>query len=101
MTAIRHTAFTGVASVMVVCRKCGRHSTGLPQSPSYGSQWRKLAGSNGIPGGWAYDKPNLYVPGFEEQFAPHGYVRIEFQGQKISEYVKTPEGANVWIGDLM
>jgi hypothetical protein len=74
--------------------------TGLPMSPSFGSQWRRLEGTGDIPAGWAYDKPNLYVPGFEEDFAPHGFVRLEFQAKKITEYVRTPEGANVWIGDL-
>jgi hypothetical protein len=74
--------------------------TDLPQSPSFGSQWRRLEKSSTAPAAWVYDKANLYVPGFEEQFAPHGYVRLEFQDAKIGEFVRTPEGANVWIGDL-
>jgi hypothetical protein len=36
--------------------------TGLPASPSFGSQWRRLAGTADIPAAWAYDKPNLYIP---------------------------------------
>ena len=74
--------------------------TDLPQSTSFGSQWRRVAARNGAPAAWVYDKANVYVPGFEEQFAPHGYLRLEFQGPKIAEFARTPEGANVWIGDL-
>jgi hypothetical protein len=80
-----------------------------PNSPEFGSQWRQLnpktapndAGDLApIPGAWIYDKNNLYIPGFETEFAPNGFMRLELNGDKLVEYVRTPEDANVWIKEL-
>jgi hypothetical protein len=81
-----------------------------PISPDFGSQWRQLPPKNGpnaagetvpIPGAWIYDNNNLYLPsGLQTQFAPHGFMRLEFDGDQLVEYVRTPLDANVWLGSL-
>jgi hypothetical protein len=73
-----------------------------PTSPDFGSQWRQLAPRNGnIPGAWIYDTNNLYVPGFETDFAPNGFVRLEFNDGQLVEFVRAPDNANVWLKELV
>ena len=69
-------------------------------SGELGSQWKKLAGNANSPAGLILDSPNVYIPGFEEQFTPHGYLRLEFHGAKLTEFVRSPAGANLYIRDL-
>jgi len=73
-----------------------------PISPDFGSQWRYLGSPNGtdIPGGWVLDSPNLWVPGFEADFAPNGYMRLEFRDDRLIEYVRAPRGDNIYLNDL-
>jgi hypothetical protein len=78
-----------------------------PTSPDFGSQWRQLPPKNGpnaagetvpIPGAWIYDNNNIYLPpGLQKQFAPNGFMRLEFDGDRLVEYVKAPDNANVWV----
>jgi hypothetical protein len=35
-----------------------------------------------VPAAWVYDTHNLYIRGFETQFAPDGYIRLEFNGDQ-------------------
>lgn len=82
-----------------------------PGHPEFGSQWRQLQRKEGqndagqtvpIPGAWIYDNNNLYLPsGLQTQFAPHGFMRLEFQDDQIVEYVRTPLNANVWLQSLI
>jgi hypothetical protein len=78
-------------------------------SPEFGSQWRQLPAKDGqnedgdtvpVPGAWVYDTNNIYVPGFETQFVPNGFMRLEFNADKLVEYVRTPANANVWLKEL-
>lgn len=80
-----------------------------PESPEFGSQWRQLPAKDGlndagatvpIPGAWVYDTNNLYVPGFETLFAPNGFMRLEFNGNQIVEYVRAPDNATIWFKTL-
>ena len=80
-----------------------------PISPEFGSQWRQLPAKMAqndagdmvpIPGAWIYDTNNLYIPGFETLFAPHGFMRLEFNGDKLVEYVRSPHNANIWLKEL-
>lgn len=81
-----------------------------PASPQFGSQWRQLPSKNAqndagatvpVPAAWIYDNNNLYVPlELAAQFAPNGFMRLEFSGNQISEYVRTPLDANIWTGTL-
>jgi hypothetical protein len=78
-------------------------------SPEFGSQWRRLLPKTAtndanekvdVPAAWVYDTNNLYIPGFETQFAPNGYMRLEFDGDRLVEYVRAPDSANVWLKEL-
>jgi len=71
-----------------------------PFTDELGSQWRQVAGTGGVPGGFVLDTPNLYVPTFEEQFAPHGFMRLEFNSQSLTEYVRAPDNANIYLKPL-
>ena len=65
-----------------------------------GDSWRRLEKSDHSPGALVLDTPNLYIPGFEEQFSPHGFMRLEFRDQRLIEYVRAPDGANIYLRDL-
>ena len=79
-------------------------------SQEFGSQWRQLlpkdmqndAGDTVcVPAAWIYDTNNLYVPTeFMKQLAPNGYMRLEFSGDRLVEYVRAPDSANVWLKEL-
>jgi calcineurin-like phosphoesterase family protein len=71
-----------------------------PFSPELGSNWRKITGTPDIPSAYLLDSANLYVPTFEAQFAPHGYMRLEFQNDRLTEYVRAPDAANIYLEDL-
>lgn len=74
-----------------------------PESTDFGSQWRYLASpeNTDIPGGWVLDTANLWVPGFEREFAPNGYMRLEFRDDQLIEYVRAPDGANIYLKELL
>jgi hypothetical protein len=72
-----------------------------PYSNDFGSQWRQLLKKGDIPGGLALYENNLYVPGFETQFEPHGFMRLEFDGDPLIEYVRSPLGSNLYFQDLL
>lgn len=71
-----------------------------PASPRFGSQWRQLASRNGVPGAWVLDSPNVYIPGFETKFGPNGFMRLEFNNGDLTEYVRSPMNANLYIEAL-
>jgi hypothetical protein len=74
----------------------------LPISPEFGSQWRRLESKDkSKPDGWIYDTNNLYIPGFETDFAPNGFVRLEFNDRQLVEFVRAPDNANVWLKELV
>jgi hypothetical protein len=68
---------------------------------------RPISGHSGaiwnteIPGGWVLDTANLWVPGFEIDFAPNGYMLLEFRDDRLIEYVRAPDGANIYLKDLL
>jgi len=71
-------------------------------SPDLGSQWKILPGTQDhkVPGGKVLDTANLYIPGFEEQFSPHGFMRLEFRGARLNELVRAPGNDNIYSRDL-
>ena len=71
--------------------------------PDFGSQWRYVPGppSSGIPGGWVLDTANVYVAGFEDQFVPNGFMRLEFRSDQLVEYVRAPDNANIYLKNLL
>lgn len=71
-----------------------------PFTDELGSQWRQVAGTATIPGGYALDTANLYIPTFEEQFSPHGFMRLEFNNDALTEYVRAPDNSNIYLKPL-
>jgi hypothetical protein len=76
-----------------------------PESPDFGSQWRQLQtkpgpGGTTVPGAWIYDKENIYIPGFETTFGGNGFMRLEFDGDHLVEYVRSSGNVNVWLKEL-
>jgi hypothetical protein len=80
-----------------------------PTSREFGSQGRRLTAKtaqNGagetvpVPAAWVYDTNNLCIPGFETQFASNSYIRLEFNGDQLAEYVRAPDSTNVWLKEL-
>ena len=73
-----------------------------PGSTDFGSQWRYLPGpaNTDIPGGWVLDTGNVYIAGFEAAFGPHGFMRLEFRGDQLIEYVRAPDNANIYLKNL-
>lgn len=66
-----------------------------------GDSWRRVPANQNSPGALVLDTPNLYIPGFEEQYSPHGFMRLDFQDQRLIEYVRAPDGANIYLRDLV
>ena len=71
-----------------------------PFTEELGSQWRRVEGTGAIPGAYVLDTANLYIPTFETLFSPHGFVRLEFNGDRLTEYVRAPDNANIYLNDL-
>lgn len=71
-----------------------------PFSDELGSQWRQVAGTGDVPGAYVLDTANLYIPTFETQFAPHGFMRLEFNNSDVTEYVRAPDNANIYLKPL-
>jgi hypothetical protein len=46
------------------------------------------------------DTPNLWISGFEEDFAQNGFARLEFSGAKLAEFVRAPDNATIYLKDL-
>ena len=79
---------------------CGPNTWG--SSPDFGSQWRRLPEKKetNVPAAWIYDTNNLYIPDFATKFAPNGFLRLEFDGPRLVEFVRAPDNANVWLKEL-
>jgi hypothetical protein len=75
---------------------------GAQPSDEFGSQWSylKAPADGSVPGGLVLDTPNLYIPGFEADFAPHGFMRLEFRNDHLTEFVRAPDNANIYLKDL-
>ncbi len=71
-----------------------------PFTDQLGSQWRHIDGKDSIPGGYVLDTPNLYIPTFETKFSPHGFMRLEFSGDQLTEFVRAPDNSNIYLQPL-
>jgi hypothetical protein len=71
-----------------------------PAEKTVGSvSWRRLAPTAAKP--WApsclaLDGPNSYIKGRENDFVPHGYMTLTFEGPTIKEKVLLPDGTVVF-----
>jgi hypothetical protein len=70
-----------------------------PRTPD-SDQWRILSKTDSSPGARIVDSANVYISRFEAQFAPNGFMRLEFEDDRLIEYVRAPDGANIYLQDL-
>jgi hypothetical protein len=54
--------------------------------------WRKVDFKNMVPGGLILEGPNPYISGHENEYGPHGYMTLEFNGEHLNEIVHAPDG---------
>ncbi len=69
---------------------------GAPPAPDIGDGWFHLSGTADAPNALILDTANVYIPGFEAEFAPHGYMRLEFRGAELHESVRAAGAANIY-----
>jgi hypothetical protein len=72
------------------------NAPGVPDS----DQFRKLPKTDSSPGALIVDTANVYIAGYEEKFSPHGFMRLEFEGERLVEYVRAADGANIYVREL-
>jgi hypothetical protein len=71
-----------------------------PFKDQFGDQWRFVAAKDAVPCGMVLDTPNLYIPTLEQQFSPHGFMRLEFNNGNLTEFVRSPDNANIYLEPL-
>jgi Calcineurin-like phosphoesterase len=54
--------------------------------------WRRLSQTDNSPSGSVLDGRNEYIEGHEGEYAPHGYVTLEFENEKMTEIVHQADG---------
>jgi calcineurin-like phosphoesterase family protein len=57
-----------------------------------GSAWLKLSATSGSPAAVVLDGGNQYVKSHEKEYGPHGYVTLEFDNEKLTEFMHLPDG---------
>jgi hypothetical protein len=67
-----------------------------PTVPGLYDGWHRLGKTNESPGGLLLDSPNVYVAGFENDYGPNGYVRLDFRDGVLHESVRAPQAANLY-----
>jgi hypothetical protein len=63
--------------------------------------WRKVDFKHLVPGGLILEGPNPYIPGHEDKYGPHGYMTLEFNGDRLNEIVHTPDGSIIYERQLV
>jgi Calcineurin-like phosphoesterase len=58
--------------------------------------WRKVDGRKGVPGASVLDGPNPYVANHALEYGPHGYMTLEFNGDRLNEIIHLPDGTVVY-----
>lgn len=59
-------------------------------------KWRKLSANDDSPACIVLDGPNQYIPGEESKFGPHGFMTLEFNGPVLQEFVRLPDGSELF-----
>ena len=78
--------------------RCVGHS-GFPEfrekewgvAPS-AATWLHLSAANEAPGAVVLDGENPYIKNHEKEYGPHGYVTLEFENEKLTEFMHLPDG---------
>jgi len=79
----------------------GRVDLGNAPATPDSDQFRQLPKSDTSPSALILDTANVYIAGYEAQFSPHGFMRLEFEGERLTEYLRAADGANIYIRDLV
>ncbi|MEP7364707.1 MAG: hypothetical protein ABI972_15740 [Acidobacteriota bacterium] len=64
----------------------------LPGAGGSGTGFLHVDGRNGVPGADVLDGPNQFVKDHENQYGPHGFVSLEFDGPHVNEVVRDATG---------
>ncbi len=67
---------------------------------SAGVRWMRIEPNDNAPGCLVLDGPNPYVVGEEERFGPHGYLTLEFDGERLTECIHLPDGIEIFKMDI-
>jgi hypothetical protein len=65
------------------------------------TKWRKVDKKKNTPGGLILEGPNLYIKGHENEYGPHGYMTLEFDGARLNEIVHAPDSSVVYERELV
>jgi Calcineurin-like phosphoesterase len=57
--------------------------------------WKRMSATNDSPSCLALDGPNPDIPKQQDQFVPHGFMTLEFDGPKLTERVFLSDGQEV------
>ncbi|HTS66270.1 MAG TPA: metallophosphoesterase [Candidatus Acidoferrales bacterium] len=97
--------------------RCAGHA-GFPDAPpdlsragdsDLGPKWKRYPGKKAkdgqdqdvnVPGASIYVAPNPYVPRFENDFTPNGFVRLEFVDDHLIEDVREPDNNSIYRREL-
>jgi calcineurin-like phosphoesterase family protein len=60
-----------------------------------GSKWISLSATNASPAAVVLDGANPYIKNHEKEYGPHGYVTLEFENEKLTEFMHLPDGTVV------
>lgn len=64
----------------------------IPGSGGSATRFLRLDERNLVPGGTILDGPNPDIPEHENDYGPHGYVSLEFDGPRLVEQVRSASG---------
>lgn len=59
--------------------------------------WHRLNSTTDSPGGFVLDGRNDYIQGHETEYAPHGYVTLEFENDKLTEFIHQADGTTIQL----
>ncbi len=76
-----------------------RDSFTTPGTNQY--EWRTLPANNNAPEAQVLDGPNLFIPGEESRYSPHGYVTLEFDGAECRETYLDSAGTVVRPAEIL
>jgi hypothetical protein len=80
--------------------RCIGHA-GMPEfrkldlDPVQKPQFRRIPGKGDAPSALVLDGPNQYIKGEEDRYAPHGFLKVRFDSDKLVETYLSPDGTQL------